>query len=343
MASAAVTSVDTATAPDVDVGQRHPRRRVGGAVGVADLRLAGADLGGEDQRDAVEVLLPAVRRGAGEVLVVDAEQLADRRRRDRSPRPPHGPPRRTGTPRGRDRRRAGVHSPGRGPRGECRVSSTASSRTTRAYAASRCTCAGRWWVERLAHHRHGRDGARLDVGDRHPPRVDGGPVDLDDPWLRGVGGHPGVVHDPHGVHVGRARVLAVDHPVRGADPQRARPADTRGRSPRGPRAPPRRRGAPRSRCRHRAASRARPRRSRARGGTAGRRRRARSRRTPRPAAAVAARPGPDTWWRSLGTGSGRYFVARARRRRSPGAQPCPGEEARPVVRQRQDGAGHRWS
>ena len=37
---------------------------------------------------------------------------------------------------------------------------------------------------------------------------------------------------------------------------------------------------------------------------------------------------------------GPVFCARARRRRSPGAKPHPGQDARPVVRQRQDGAGH---
>ena len=87
----------------------------------------------------MEVLLATVRRGAGEVLVVHAQQVADRRRRARSPRATSrataaagGSPCSTPPPGQASRR------PGRGPRAELRVSSTSSSRGTRAYAASRC-------------------------------------------------------------------------------------------------------------------------------------------------------------------------------------------------------------
>ena len=52
--------------------------RVGGAVDLAHRRLlAAGHLGLEDEVDRVEVLLPPVRGGAGEVQVVDAEQRSD--------------------------------------------------------------------------------------------------------------------------------------------------------------------------------------------------------------------------------------------------------------------------
>src|ERR1700712_3643639 len=59
------------------LGERDPRHRVRGSLDVVDHWLSPAHLGGEDEVYAVKVLLAAVRRGAGEVLVVDAEQLTD--------------------------------------------------------------------------------------------------------------------------------------------------------------------------------------------------------------------------------------------------------------------------
>ena len=161
----------------------RPARRPRGSASSGDGR-------GEHQVHAVEVLVPAGRRGAVEVVVVDGEQLADRaldtallahladhRRRGDSPwsMPPPG----------------SVHEPGCAPRPEIRVSSTASSRRISAYAATRCIRNGRWSAS--ASSTIGATGtvAVQHGGDRLPARLDRRPVDLEHPRLRRVHGtHP---------------------------------------------------------------------------------------------------------------------------------------------------------
>jgi hypothetical protein len=60
----------------LDVRDRHPGDRIRGAADLEHLGLGvGGDRGGEDQGNAVVVLVPSGRCGAGEVDVVDAEQL----------------------------------------------------------------------------------------------------------------------------------------------------------------------------------------------------------------------------------------------------------------------------
>ena len=274
----------------------------------------------------MEVLLTTVRGGAGEVLVVHAEQLADRRRRDRSPRPPRAPRRRPATRRGRRRHRAASTCPGRGPRAELRVSSTASSRTDQGVRREPLPVDRPVAGQRLAHHRHGRDRPRL------ARRATGASGRR--PWTRRPRrpAAPGRRRPPRRRTRSARSACSVGSPsrrstTRCAEPIQSGPAElaVAGRSPRGPRARPRRRGARRTRCRRRAASTARPRRSRARAGT--------SRTSPaRTITAYAA----TRWRRGRPSGSGdmerslgksrcgaRYFVPRARRQTLPTASPAP--------------------
>ena len=117
-----------------------------------------------------------------------------------------------------------VHQPGCGPRAELRVSSTsgpaAPSRTTRAYAATRCSWNGPVLGEHLGHQADHRHRAVEHAGHRLPGRLHRRAVDLDDVRLRAVHRHPAVVDDPQRVGVrapalppGVALVVGVD--VRG--------------------------------------------------------------------------------------------------------------------------------
>ena len=204
MASAAVTSVDTGTAPDATSARatqaaasvvppgsgpaaprrRPPPRRPGATPWKSSSRPCGA----------VPVKCSSWTPSSGPTVGDQAGLLAhlacDRRGRS-SPwsTPPPG----------------SVHAPGAGPGrvpGE-QDGVVAHDQGVRRQPLDARPVDGRASASRTI----GTVGidARLDVLDRQPPRVDRRPVDLDDPRLGRVGGHPGVVHDPHGVHVGRLR------------------------------------------------------------------------------------------------------------------------------------------
>ena len=151
-----------------------------------------------------------------------------------------------------------VHCPVWKPRGEIRVSSTCSSRRTSAYAATRCTRAGRWSASASTTSGTTGTAAVEDVRATGTHAAsDGGAVDLD---ARAAPARPPAPtrrtrSAGRGRRRGarRARPPAGGRSRRGRSPRPRRPA----RSPRAPRARPRRAGSRRGRGRRRAGSRAR--------------------------------------------------------------------------------------